>query len=129
MEDLPRMMNLYSSGPMFKLRHRASIGPIHFDDFFLAHRRMVKYRERILFVNDPDFALNHDLVRIVKFIGIRILNPLTTSNGLFSQWHWGASMFGLQRYFWAWVLIDTIMHPCFKHCGAVMEQGSCAFGE
>ena len=51
--------------------------------------------------------------RIVKFIGIWILNPLKTSGGQpvalggFGVW--------LGGYFLAWVLIDTIIHPCFKH--------------
>ena len=38
--------------------HRASIHPIHFDEFF-SHRRMVKYRESIIFVDV--FCLEHDL--------------------------------------------------------------------
>ena len=49
----------------------------------------------------------------MKFIGIWILNPLKTSGGQpvalggFGVW--------LRGYFSAWVLIDTIIHPCFKH--------------
>ena len=49
----------------------------------------------------------------MKFIGIWILNPLKTSGGQpvalggFGVW--------LGGYFLAWVLIDTIIHPCFKH--------------
>ena len=35
--------------PKLKPIHRASIHPIHFDEFF-SHRRMVKYRESIIFV-------------------------------------------------------------------------------
>ena len=49
----------------------------------------------------------------MKFIGIWILNPLKTSGGQpvalggFGVW--------LGGYFLAWVLIDAIIHPCFKH--------------
>ena len=47
----------------------------------------------------------------MKFIGIWILNPLKTSGGQpvalggFGVW--------LGGFFLAWVLIDTIIHPCF----------------
>ena len=39
---------------------------------------MVKYRESTIFVDV--FCLEHDYARIVKFIGIWILNPLKTSD-------------------------------------------------
>ena len=61
----------------------------------------------------------------MKFIGIWILNPLKTSGGQpvalggFGVW--------LGGYFFAWVLIDTIIHPCFKHAVSHVAR-VCAFG-
>ena len=61
----------------------------------------------------------------MKFIGIWILNPLKTSGGQpvalggFGVW--------LGGYFLAWVLIDTIIHPCFKHAVSHVAR-VCAFG-
>ena len=57
----------------------------------------------------------------MKFIGIWILSPLKTSGGQlvaledFSVW--------LGGYFSAWVLIDTIIHPCFN--GESCSKGLC----
>ena len=61
----------------------------------------------------------------MKFIGIWILNPLKTSGGQpvalggFGVW--------LGGYFLAWVLIDTIIHPCFEHAVSHVAR-VCAFG-
>ena len=61
----------------------------------------------------------------MKFIGIWILNPLKTSGGQpvalggFGVW--------LGGYFLAWVLIDTIIYPCFKHAVSHVAR-VCAFG-
>ena len=49
----------------------------------------------------------------MKFIGIWILNPLKTSGGqLVALRGFGVWLGG---YFLAWILIDTIIHLCFKH--------------
>ena len=52
------------------------------------------------------------------------LNPLKTSGG--QPVDWGASVFGLE-VFLAWILIDTIIHPCFKHAVSHVAR-VCAFG-
>ena len=49
----------------------------------------------------------------MKFIGLWILNPFE------NEWRAASGIGGfgvwLGGYFSAWVLIDTIIHPCFKH--------------
>ena len=61
----------------------------------------------------------------MKFIGIWILNPLKTSSRQlvalegFGVW--------LEGYLLAWVLIDTIIHPCFKYTVSHVAR-VCAFG-
>ena len=55
----------------------------------------------------------------MKFIGIWILNPLKTSDG--QPVALKASVF----HFLAWVLIDTIIHPCFKHAVSHVARVEC----
>ena len=58
----------------------------------------------------------------MKFVGIWILNPLKTSGGQ------PVALGGLAwRLFLTWVLIDTIIHPCFKHAVSHVAR-VCAFG-
>ena len=108
--------------PKLKPIHRASIHPIHFDEFFFSS----SYGQILRKHNFCRCILPWTwLGRIVKFIGIWILNPLKTSSGQpvalggFDVW--------LGGYFLAWVLIDTIIHPCFKHAVSYVAR-VCAFG-
>ena len=91
---------------------------------FFSHRRMVKYRESMIFVDV--FCLEHDLDALWSLLGSGFWTLWKRVAG--SQWHWGASVFGLLGgYFLAWVLIDTIIHPCFKHAVSHVAR-VCAFG-
>ena len=95
--------------PKLKSIHRASIHPIHFDEFFFSSSYgQISRKHNFCRCILPWTWLG----RIVKFIGIWVLNPLKTSGGQpvalggFGVW--------LGGYFLALVLIDTIIHPCFK---------------
>ena len=108
--------------PKLKPIHRASIHPIHFDEFFFSSSYgQISRKHNFCRCILPWTWLG----RIVKFIGIWILNPLKTSGGQpvalggFGVW--------LGGYFLAWVLIDTIIHPCFKHAVSHVAR-VCAFG-
>ena len=108
--------------PKLKPIHRASIHPIHFDEFFFSSSYgQISRKHNFCRCILPWTWLG----RIVKFIGVWILNPLKTSGGQpvalggFGVW--------LGGYFLAWVLIDTIIHPCFKHAVSHVAR-VCAFG-
>ena len=44
-----------------------------------------------------------------------------------NEWRAASGIGGLRCYFLAWVLIDTIIHPCFKHAVSHVAR-VCAFG-
>ena len=108
--------------PKLKPIHRASIHPIHFDEFFFSSSYgQISRKHNFCRCILPWTWLG----RIVKFIGIWILNPLKTTGG--QPVAFGGFGVRLGCYFLAWVLIDTIIHPCFKHAVSHVAR-VCAFG-
>ena len=61
----------------------------------------------------------------MKFIGIWILNSLKTSSRQLVALEGFGVWLGV--FFLAWVSIDTIIHPCFKHAVSHVAR-VCAFG-